>query len=335
MPYRTPSPEMISGASPASGATSSLVAIPGYREVNLATHGIHLRSMDETLPRHVKRLVSDMFKRRQSLEPDMKDTEGRRTLTDLTERNSAESQVAKELKRLIFQNSETEERVKGLCQTVEGYLMRKEHLPTSSQPDFDNRLSQPKPDILYSYVFEAFTLNQQKQLNKMAQSEFTANNQRSIYPFFVVEFKGNAGLTTGSLWVGTNQCLGATAACIKMVEKLNKYVEGLDTSTLQPVDTTVFSIAMSGSEARLFVSWKEGDGQYITQQIEGLAVCRPDHYVRLHRFVRNVIDWGTGSRLAQIGAVLDYIQEEPQKRLHDAIADASDNAIKPDRKRRK
>ncbi|OQV03272.1 hypothetical protein CLAIMM_08336 [Cladophialophora immunda] len=112
--------------------------------------------------------------------------------------------------------------------------------------------------------------------------------------------------------------------------KLNRHIDGLDVGTVQPVDTTVFSIAMNGSEARLFVSWKEGDGKYYTQQIDGLLVYRPEHYLLLRRFVRNVIEWGKDNRLARIGAVLDAVLEGPRKRTHDAITDASEaeDAIK-------
>jgi hypothetical protein len=185
------------------------------------------------------------------------------------------------------------------------------------------------PDILYGYVREGFTPKQQSQLDMMGYNEYTANNRGLTYPFFVVELKGD----DGSLRVATNQCIGGAAACINMVEKLNRSIEPLPTSTVSPVETTVFSIVMNESEARLFVSWKEGDdgsggGGYYTQQIEGLLVYKPNDYLLLRRFVRNVLEWGKDRRRRQIGAVLDATLQLPQKKR--AFSAISQDAMSED-----
>jgi hypothetical protein len=169
-----------------------------------------------------------------------------------------------------------------------------------NSPKDDLAVSQPKPDIIYGHKMEAFTSTQRQQLRAINQKEWTANEDALIYPFFVIELKGQAG----NLWVAENQCVGGAAACVNMVEKLNQSIVGLP--TVSPVDTTVFGIAMNGSEARLFVSWKE-DEKYYMQQIKALLVQEPEQYLLLRRFVRNVLEWGIVCRRAQIGDVLDAL----------------------------
>jgi hypothetical protein len=75
--------------------------------------------------------------------------------------------------------------------------------------------SRSKPDILYGYVWKAFT-PAQEQFMAIDMTEHTANSQGLIYPFLVIELKGDGpSPTAGSLWVATNQCLlGGAAACM-------------------------------------------------------------------------------------------------------------------------
>ncbi|KIW25637.1 uncharacterized protein PV07_08803 [Cladophialophora immunda] len=116
------------------------------------------------------------------------------------------------------------------------YPLHREHIPSSNDSEIYLPVSQPKPDILYGYFWKDFTSRQQRQFMTMDGIEYTANSQGLIYPFFVIEFKGDGlGPTAGSLWVATNQCLGGAATCINMAEKLNRYIERLSmSSTVSP-----------------------------------------------------------------------------------------------------
>ncbi len=318
MPKKPTSPDLPSESSPESRATCSLVGALGYRNRNLAHNNIHFRHMDETLPEHVQGLVDDMFKERQSPEPEFEDIRNDTNLSNLCDVNGSEIAVANYFKEHIFEDPDDYRRLKGLGRTEAFYPMRIEHVPSSYDPEISLPVSQPKPDILYGYSWEAFTSRQQRQFRTMNYTEYTANDEGLTYPFFVIEIKGDGfGPTAGSLWVATNQCIGGAVTCINMVEKLNRYIERLPMSTVSPVDTTVFSIAMNGSEARLLVSWKEGDGSggiYYTQQIKGFLVYWPEHYLLFRRFIRNVLEWGRDRRRTQIGAFLDAVLEESQKK---------------------
>jgi hypothetical protein len=78
-------------------------------------------------------------------------------------------------------------------------------------------------------------------------SQVVANSQGLVYPFFVIEFRGDGPSGTGSLWVATNQCLGASASCVNMAEHLNHQLKQCQSRNVEPIDSA--SIAMSGTEA--------------------------------------------------------------------------------------
>ncbi|KFZ08501.1 hypothetical protein V502_09315 [Pseudogymnoascus sp. VKM F-4520 (FW-2644)] len=101
---------------------------------------------------------------------------------------------------------------------------------TMSSVESELRVSIPVPDILYGYnLLGAFTSGERAQINSMESSVF-GNNDDLLFPFLAIEQTGDGPVSRGSLWVATNQCLGASA-----------------------------STAMNGSEARLYVTWKHDE----------------------------------------------------------------------------
>lgn len=58
----------------------------------------------------------------------------------------------------------------------------------------------------------------------------TATSRGLRFPFFVTEFKA-AGGTRGDLWVATNQCAGASAACLNAVSQLNWALQNCEVSS--------------------------------------------------------------------------------------------------------
>jgi hypothetical protein len=61
----------------------------------------------------------------------------------------------------------------------------------------DLKVSNPVPDMLYEYNHGAF-LQQQAQLLSMG-TQIVANSLGLLYPFFVIEFKGDGSSGRGSL----------------------------------------------------------------------------------------------------------------------------------------
>lgn len=185
------------------------------------------------------------------------------------------------------------------------------HAVPNAGPQF--KVGNPIPDMLYGYSRHHAFPDQQTQLISMGD-EPVANNQGLIYPFFVIEFKGNGG----DLWVATNQCLGGSASCVNIAERLNDQLRKCKSSKVKPVDSTAFSIAMNGTEARLYVSWKHSDLDYYMQKVDSFLLQKPQDYIEFRKHVKNIIDWGKDNRLKEIRESLDTLLEESRKRTSEA-----------------
>jgi hypothetical protein len=163
--------------------------------------------------------------------------------------------------------------------------------------------------MLYGYNRHAAFPQQQSQLISMG-TEMVANNQGLVYPFFVIEFKGDGPFGAGSLWVATNQCLGASVSCVNIAERLNRQLRHCNSNVIQPINSAAFSIAMSGTEARLYISWMNNELDHYMANVESFLLQKPKDYLEFRKYVRNIIDWGKDKRLDEIRDSLDSLLEE-------------------------
>lgn len=62
--------------------------------------------------------------------------------------------------------------------------------------------------------------------------------------------------------VATNQCLGGLASCVNIAERLNHQLRHCKSKEVCQIDNAAFSVTMSGTEARLYVSWKHDELPY-------------------------------------------------------------------------
>ncbi|KAK0707006.1 hypothetical protein B0T26DRAFT_756411 [Lasiosphaeria miniovina] len=101
-------------------------------------------------------------------------------------------------------------------------------MPKHTVPQGDPKLkvSTPVPDMLYGYNRSAFP-KQHVQLIANGVG-VVANNQDLIYPFFAIEFKADGPSGGGTMWVATSQCLGGSASCVKIAERLNDQLRRCD-----------------------------------------------------------------------------------------------------------
>ena len=135
----------------------------------------------------------------------------------------------------------------------------------------------------------------------------TATLQGLRFPFFAIEFKA-AGGTKGDLWVATNQCAGASSACVNAVERLNLLLR--EHESLQLVDNVTYSVTVDNNIAQLYISWKEDNLNYFLQRVGAFLLSSPDHFKDFRKQVRNILDWGKDKRLKRIGDALDIILEK-------------------------
>lgn len=293
----------ISGTSSGSSRKKSLVEDPNYRRLNLAANHIYLHSSREQFPQHIAGLLNEVRGDRDSPGPSSDQVCQDTRLEDL-EMGTGEPDVEKYFHTYVFPDPEPTDNLK-----------RTDRNPMAKHvtPDVQSKLkvSTPVPDMLFGYTDEAFLL-QQTQLISMG-NEMVANSQGLIYPFFVIEFKADGPSGSGSLWVATNQCLGGSASCINIAERLNRQPRQCKSNIVQPIDSAAFSIAMSGTEARLYISWKHDELKYYTRKVDSFLLQSPEHYLKFRKYVRNIIDWGKDKRLKEIRDSLDSLLEENRK----------------------
>ncbi|KAK4196192.1 hypothetical protein QBC40DRAFT_287797 [Triangularia verruculosa] len=314
-PYQTPYPESvapldISNTTPSSGRSRSLVEDLIYRDANLAENHIYMRSLGEQFPDHITGLLDDVRKDRNSPGPSLDQVSQDAALNELW-MGAGDSDVEQYFRTNVFPYP-----------TPSDGLKRCDRQPMARHtvPNIGAKLkiSNPVPDMLYGYPRNgAFTRPQQAQFNSMGNI-MVANSQNLIYPFFAIEFKGDGPSGGGTMWVATNQCLGASVSCVNTAERLNHQLRNCGSDVIEPVDSAAFSIAMSGTEARLYVSWKHNELEYYMASIENFLLQKPADYIEFRKYVRNIIDWGKDKRLTDIRNSLDILLEESRKRTSEA-----------------
>ncbi|PVH69860.1 hypothetical protein DL98DRAFT_661451 [Cadophora sp. DSE1049] len=292
-----------SGASTSSGR-KSLVEDPYYRRNNLTENNIYLRPDYEEFPKDIAGLISRVRRDRDSPGPSSDQLRQDTDLYDLR-MGSAEPAVENYFKANIFPNPKSSDSLKRID---------KNPMAKRTVPDVGSKLkvSTPYPDMLYGYNSLGAFPQQQAQLRTMA-NEMVANTQDLIYPFFVIEFKADGPGESGSLWVATNQCLGGSASCVNITETLNRRLRQCKSKKIQPIDSATFSIAMSGTEARLYVSWKHTELDYYMKHVDSFLLQKPRDHIEFRKHALNIIDWGKDERLNTIRDSLDSLLEESRK----------------------
>lgn len=280
-----------------------LIEDPNYRDENLATNNIYMRSRRDQFPEHISSLVDHVRRDRNSPGPSVDYVEQDEDLEGLTG-GVPESQVQRYFQDEIFH------RPTGSLKHAEKLPMVKRAVPYAGYDG--KRVVTPAPDILYGYGrLQAFP-QQATQFRSMA-NEMVANTARLLYPFFIVEFEGDGSSGGANLWVATNQCLGGSASCVNIAEGLNDRLRQCKSSEILPINSAAFSIAMSGTEARLYITWKHDELNYYMQDVESFLLQRPNDYLEFRKYVRNIMDWGKGTRLTDIRDSLDTLLEESRR----------------------
>jgi hypothetical protein len=303
-------PSNLTDAAPGSRRSGrNLVEDPFYRSRNLAANNIYMRSSREQFPEHITGLIDRIRKDRDSPGPSPDQVWQDRALEELS-MGAGEPKIEDYFRAKIFPKPEPG-----------GSLDRTDRQPMAKDTFLSAgsrlKISNPVPDMLYGYNNDAFP-QQQTQLISMG-TEMLANSEGLIYPFFAIVFKGDGPAGTGSLWVATNQCLGGSVSCVNIAERLNRQLRHCTKGAVQPINTAAFSIAMNGTEARLYISWKHNELGYYMSNVESFLLQRPDHYLEFRKYVRNIIDWGKDKRLNEIRNSLDTLPEASRQRASEAV----------------
>ncbi|KAI1123615.1 hypothetical protein F5Y10DRAFT_285875 [Nemania abortiva] len=291
----------------------SLIEEPGYLFRNLRANNILMRDPYEELPDNLAALVRDMAKHRNSPELSPDQVRYDRDLIGLEVDGACESDVEGYFRPLFSGPARQSSSL--LCSIRRP--MTGHTVPKTEGANY--KVSSPVPDILYGYKFFKIFEQQALQL-PFLESELMVNNDLMACPFFVVEFKG-AG---GRLEVAMNQCMGGSASCVNVAERLNERLRNCNSDKIQVINSAAFSVAMSGTEARLYISWKHSKLQYHVQKVKGFLLQSPKHHIEFRRYVKNILDWDEGERLSAIMKSVDSLLE-----LHKEKASKAAKSRKP------
>lgn len=285
-------------------SSTRLVEKPLYRSMNLAANNIYLRSRHEQIPESIARLVDQVRRERDSPGPCLDEIAQDMSLENL-EMGTGESDVGEYFKNKMFPKPDPLDSLK----RVDTNPMAKQTVPNAGSA---LKVSTPVPDILYGYGRHAAFAEQRTQLISMGD-QMVANSQDLIYPFFVIEFTADGPSRSTGLWVATNQCLGGSASCVHIAERVNCQLRQCKSDEVQPITSAAFSVAMSGTEARLYISWKNNELDYYTRKVKSFLLQEPEHYVEFRKYVLNILDWGKDKRLNEIRDSLSRLLEESKK----------------------
>ncbi|KAJ4230986.1 hypothetical protein NW759_002968 [Fusarium solani] len=279
-----------------SSSKRSLVEEPTYRDYNLVRNNIYYDHSYDPTPTPITELLDRMRQGRDSPGPSADEIQRDARLEDLS-RGASEARVENYFLVHVFPDPEPFDHVTrtGKRKMAQG------HVPST---DSEHRVSIPIPDVLYGYTMQNAFPQQLRTLKKGIE----ANNDGLLYPFLLVEFKGESG----SLWVATNQCLGGSATCVNITEELNVELRQCTSVPTQPIDSAAFSIAIRNTEARLYVSWKQDEREYHMADVGSYLLHDPEQSVKFRKIVHNILDWGRGKRLEGIRKSLDCLKEEKE-----------------------
>ncbi|KAI9163562.1 hypothetical protein HJFPF1_05179 [Paramyrothecium foliicola] len=294
-----PSPSVIGGRSFRSSSPRSLVENPAYRTFNLAQNNIYLRRDNQSCPEPISKLIKRIQADRGSPEPSFQEVAGDGILERLRTA-SADSDVQRLFGTRLFPLPVGD----GPLQRTDRVPMLRNAVPSVST---EARISIPSPDLLYGYDRASFP-------ESIANFADAANSHDLLYPFLAVELRGDGPDGTGSFWVGTNKCLGSTATCINIMERLSQQTQACESEELPILNSAVFSIVMNAHMSRLYLSWKHDDERFYTKSIQDFLLADLAHYNTLRRYVHNIIDWAKGARLQNIQQSLDIIREENRRK---------------------
>ncbi|KAI1149631.1 hypothetical protein F4825DRAFT_468843 [Nemania diffusa] len=301
-----------------SASSTASVRHPSYRQNNLSSNGIRIRDSGHQLPDYISSHI-ETLRTKQGNSPDLSREQmaGYSASLDMLERGCSEADVKRFLEDAVFPKASDLAYGPSTClETARSSLMSSHLTPNKLESPF--RVTQPKPDLLYGYsshpedgAFTEAQLLAQTGLHPQNARFAEATTRGLRFPFLAIEFKA-AGGTRGDLWVATNQCAGASSACLNAIDRLNTSLP--NHPSVQRVDNLSYSIAVNNNMAQLYISWKGDDLKFYLQRVGAFLLSDPEHFKSFRKQVRNILDWGKDTRLTQIKDALDIIFEENSKK---------------------
>ncbi|QPC78323.1 hypothetical protein HYE68_009075 [Fusarium pseudograminearum] len=100
-----------------------------------------------------------------------------------------------------------------------------------------------------------------------------------------------------------------SSSCVNIADMLNEELMERGPKDMEPIDNSVFSVSMNGTEARLCITWMEEETFYV-QKIRTFALQEAQQLLEFRKCILNIMDYGRNVRLESIGSALDLLPEE-------------------------
>ena len=174
-------------------------------------------------------------------------------------------------------------------------------------PDFGYPISTPKPDYHVGYEIgkkSGFSAQQAHVINHPYARPYTQPGTGNCLPFLTLELKSEA--TGGTLYHAENQAAGSGTYSLRAMEWLLDQAKA--SQTTRQTDTVAFSIAGTGRMAVLSVHWYSPEKKtYYMSYVKGFLSSESEGVQNCHSTVKNIIEWGLGSRHTSLGNVLQQL----------------------------
>lgn len=183
----------------------------------------------------------------------------------------------------------------------------------------ENRVSKPKPDIVYGLADSAFT-ERERTTQQLVQAMVRVSPNVN-HPFFFLEAKG----AEGSMLDAENQACRAGAALVYSHRKLLKratedgspanssLVPGTRTRLGLIQEAVVFSLCLVPQHACFWVHWAEEYSDkkviYHMHRLHGYLLTSREAARYLRRDIENILDWGVFNWRRNVKLALSKVEE--------------------------
>lgn len=279
-------------------SANSLVENPLYQERNLADNNMYMRLPGENFLEHTASLMEHICRGRDSPSPP-------------PEQGSQETRFQR--LQVAAAEYEIEEcfRDKILLGFTEGLKVMQHHqMSRCTVPNTGSkyRVSNPIPDMLYGYDGRELFRQHESELMSMDMEIVTANTNRDLmYPFLVVECKGDGHSGGRNMWAAMAQYLTASACCVNMAEHLNNPLRERVNHEARLINSATFSVAVRGTDARVYITWRHKDRDYYVGEINRFWIRKYEDYKALRKQIWKIIAWGKAIGLKEINNLLDSL----------------------------
>ncbi|CAH0048752.1 unnamed protein product [Clonostachys solani] len=273
----------------------ALIQRSGYR-TTLLKNGIRTIRSEEELPEHISQLLERILPEEPLQVCDLDQVKYHR-LRNMAIEGTTEEDVG-ELLNSESLSTTTRNRLdlkRGINR-----LLERLRVPTKKP---DDEVSTPKPDYHLGYGLSTFPIENLDVLDQLDSSDIK-------FPFLEIEYKGDGSNSLGRLWAATNQCLGGTATFLNILDQfktqLNQRSLKTQSEVLEPI---VFSVVPNGTEARLFVTFSDGQGVFKMFLIRGFLFYEDQGFDKLSAYLTKIIEWGADTRLGHIKNALKALSD--------------------------